>query len=94
MLSIKDVENSVVSTSDFNRHSSVYLKEIRESSQPLFVNRSNKVEAVLLSPRSYEKLIEQVERAEALNIALEVQIGRNSGEDVDFMDERVQALLV
>lgn len=93
MLSIEELESSVVSTSDFNRNSSSYLKKIRKSLRPLFVNRSNKIEAVLLSPETYKDLLDKVERAEKLSIALAVQKGRLSGDEIDEDDERVRSLL-
>lgn len=55
---------SIASVSDFQRNYAGLLKKVKSGSQPLLVLKKNKLEVVLLSPNTYQTMVDKIESYE------------------------------
>ena len=62
MIRLSDIR----SLTDFQRNFKVHLKHIKKSGRPLVLTINGKAELVVQDAESYQKLLELVERAEAI----------------------------
>lgn len=61
---------AMASISDLQRDYAALVKQVKKTGQPLLVLKKNKLEAVLLSPDTYKRIIESLENYEG-KMALE-----------------------
>lgn len=55
---------AMASISDLQRDYAALVKQVKKTGQPLLVLKKNKLEAVLLSPNTYKRIIESLENYE------------------------------
>ena len=58
--------NSIQSLTDFKRHTSEHLKELRKSRRPLILTVNGKAELVVLCADSFQDFLNKIEYAEAV----------------------------
>ena len=61
-----DVSEDILSLTDFKRNTAEYLRRLKRSRRPLVLTVNGKAGLVVLDPEAYQKLVEVVERAEAV----------------------------
>jgi len=54
----------MASISDLQRDYAALVKQVKKSGQPLLVLKKNKLEAVLMSPDTYKKIMEKIDKYE------------------------------
>jgi len=62
MIKLEDIH----SLSDFQRNTKKHVTRLKESGQPTILTVNGKAEIVVLAAASFQKLADQVERAEAI----------------------------
>jgi PHD/YefM family antitoxin component YafN of YafNO toxin-antitoxin module len=70
-----------VSVSDLQRGYATVLKKLKAKQKPLFVMKKNKVEAILISPESYQSLISELERHEMKSALRAIKIYKKEKEN-------------
>lgn len=60
-----NLEN-IQSLTDFKRNTAEYVKQIKQSGDPLVLTVNGKAEIVVQDAKAYQELLERVERAEAV----------------------------
>ncbi|GAC1333845.1 MAG: hypothetical protein NVSMB14_00800 [Isosphaeraceae bacterium] len=69
-----DLDREIDSLSNFKQNTSEFLRQLKESGNPVFLTIDGKAELVVQDTDSYRKLIERIERAEwieAIRISIE-----------------------
>ena len=61
-----DITTDIVPLTDFNRHSAQLVKQMKVTHHPLVLTVNGKAEVVVLDARSYQQLLDEVERAQAI----------------------------
>jgi len=61
-----DLAKDILSLSDFKRRSSDLLKKMKRSQRPLVLTVNGRAELVVQDARSYQDLLDRIERAEAI----------------------------
>jgi len=61
------------SVSNLQRNYSALLKDIKQSDKPLFILRKNDLEAVILSPKLYQKFVEKLQMLEEKEALLAIK---------------------
>lgn len=59
-----DISRDIDSLSNFKRNTSAFLRQLRETGQPVVLTINGKAELVVQDAKSYQKLLELVERLE------------------------------
>jgi prevent-host-death family protein len=67
MISLKDIE----SLTAFKRKTNEYVKKIKESGNPLVLTVNGKAEIVVQDAESYQRMLELLDRAEAIEAVRE-----------------------
>jgi prevent-host-death family protein len=67
MISLKDIE----SLTAFKRNTNEYVKKIKKSGNPLVLTVNGKAEIVVQDAKSYQRMIELVDRAETIEAVRE-----------------------
>jgi prevent-host-death family protein len=67
MISLKDIE----SLTAFKRNTNEYVKKIKESGNPLVLTVNGKAEIVVQDAESYQRMLELLDRAEAIEAVRE-----------------------
>lgn len=62
MIDLRDIH----SLSDFQRNTKEFLRQMKESKSPLVLTVNGKAEVIVQDAESYQKMLERLERAEAL----------------------------
>ena len=62
-----DINRDIDSLSNFKRNTPEFLRQLRETGQPVVLTINGKAELVVQDPASYQRLIELAERAERLD---------------------------
>jgi prevent-host-death family protein len=62
--SMLDISRDIDSLSNFKRNTSAFLRQLRETGQPVVLTINGKAELVVQDAKSYQKLLELVERLE------------------------------
>ncbi|MEM1172200.1 MAG: type II toxin-antitoxin system Phd/YefM family antitoxin [Cyanobacteria bacterium P01_H01_bin.35] len=70
-----DITKDIDSLTNFKRNTSEYLQRIKESGNPLVLTVNGKAEVVVQDAESYQKLLELVDRIQAIE---GIQAGLNS----------------
>ncbi len=60
-----DVSNDIHSLTDFKRNTTAFVKQMKDTGHPLVLTVNGKAELVVLDTVSYQKLLEDIDRAEA-----------------------------
>ncbi len=84
MLATTEFEETMVTTTDFQRKASTYINKIGSLVTPLFITKSSKVEAVLLPPNVYNELLNSAKRAEDYHTALAVMKARAQTDNISY----------
>ncbi|HEX8199145.1 MAG TPA: type II toxin-antitoxin system Phd/YefM family antitoxin [Isosphaeraceae bacterium] len=61
-----DLNRDINSLSNFKRHTADFLRQLKETGQPVVLTLNGKAELVVQDAKSYQKLLEIAERAEEL----------------------------
>lgn len=61
-----DISQDIHSLSDFKRHTSEFLEQMRGSGRPVVLTINGKTEIVVQDALSYQQLLERVDHLEAL----------------------------
>lgn len=61
-----DLNRDIDSLSNFKRHTSEFLRQLKATGQPVVLTINGKAELVVQDPASYQRLIELAELAEEL----------------------------
>lgn len=94
MITAQKYQEQMISATNMQRRFSHYIESLKSKEfDSLFVTKSNRVEAVFMSPEHYDYLVGMVERVEELSIALAVEKARSSDTRHDLHGEQVQDLL-
>jgi prevent-host-death family protein len=67
MISLKDIE----SLTAFKRNTNEYVKKIKQSGNPLVLTVNGKAEIVVQDAESYQRMLELLDRAEAIEAVRE-----------------------
>jgi prevent-host-death family protein len=67
MISLKDIE----SLTAFNRNTTEYVKKIKKSGNPLVLTVNGKAEIIVQDAESYQRMLELLDRAEAIEAVRE-----------------------
>ncbi|MDY7005413.1 MAG: type II toxin-antitoxin system Phd/YefM family antitoxin [Cyanobacteriota bacterium] len=70
-----DITKDIDSLTNFKRNTTQYLQQIKESGNPLILTVNGKAEVVVQDAESYQKLLELVDRIQAIE---GIQAGLNS----------------
>ncbi|NEP40583.1 MAG: type II toxin-antitoxin system Phd/YefM family antitoxin [Okeania sp. SIO2H7] len=70
-----DITKDIDSLTNFKRNTAAYLERIKESGHPLVLTVNGKAEVVVQDAESYQKLLELVDRIQAIE---GIQAGLNS----------------
>jgi len=70
-----DITKDIDSLTNFKRNTAAYLEQIKESGHPLVLTVNGKAEVVVQDADSYQKLLELVDRIQAIE---GIQAGLNS----------------
>jgi prevent-host-death family protein len=84
--------NDIHSLTDFKRNTSGFVKHIKETGNPLLLTVNGKAELVVQDARSYQAMLERVERAEtvaALRKSME-EFERGEGKPADQAFEELR----
>lgn len=68
MINLKEEINSL---SNFKRHTSEFIEQLKETGKPIILTINGKAELVVQDAESYQKLLEISEKLEALKPAIE-----------------------
>jgi PHD/YefM family antitoxin component YafN of YafNO toxin-antitoxin module len=61
-----DISKDIHSLTDFKRHSADFLQQLKGSRRPMVLTVNGKAEVVVQNAESYQKLLELVDRLEAM----------------------------
>lgn len=61
-----DISRDIDSLSNFKRHTVQFLRQMRETGEPVVLTINGKAELVVQDARSYQKLLDLVEHLEGL----------------------------
>jgi prevent-host-death family protein len=61
-----DITRDIHSLTDFKRNTNEYLKQMQETSSPLVLTVNGKAELVVQDAASYQRMLDIVDRAEAI----------------------------
>jgi prevent-host-death family protein len=61
-----DLRRDIHSLTDFKRKTSAFLKRIKDTGHPLVLTINGRAELVVLGAESYQRILEQLDRAEAV----------------------------
>ncbi len=61
-----DISKDIHSLSDFKRNTSEFLRQTRETGRPVVLTINGKAELVVQDAASYQRMLEMVDRAEAI----------------------------
>ena len=61
-----DLNRDINSLSNFKRNTTAFLRQLKETGQPVVLTLNGKAELVVQDAKSYQKLLEIAERAEEL----------------------------
>ena len=64
-----DINRDIDSLSNFKRNTPDFLRQLKETGQPVVLTINGKAELVVQDTASYQKLIELAERAEEMEIS-------------------------
>jgi len=90
-----DLERDIHPLTDFKRNTSEFLRQLKETGQPLVLTINGKAELVVQDARSYQKLLDLTERLETIAAVKEglASIERGEGRPMDeVFDELENAL--
>ena len=62
MINVKDIQ----SLTDFKRHTSQYVKQMKETGSPMVLTVNGKAELIVQDAEAYQELMERVEYAESV----------------------------
>jgi PHD/YefM family antitoxin component YafN of YafNO toxin-antitoxin module len=63
-----DLNRDIQSLSNFKRNTPEFLRQLKETGEPVVLTINSKAELVVQDSASYQKLIERAERAEQMEI--------------------------
>ena len=88
MISLKDIE----SLTAFKRNTNEYVKKIKQSGNPLVLTVNGKAEIVVQDAESYQRMLELLERAEAIEAVREglESVRRGKTMSLDQFDKEMQ----
>jgi PHD/YefM family antitoxin component YafN of YafNO toxin-antitoxin module len=90
-----DLNRDIDSLSNFKRNTPEFLRQLKESGQPVVLTINGKAELVVQDSASYQKLIEladRAERMEALRTSIE-EMKAGKGRPVEDMFADMEAIL-
>jgi prevent-host-death family protein len=61
-----DINRDIQPLTDFKRHTTNFLRQLKETGQPIVLTINGKAEIVVQDAKSYQKLLELAERLETL----------------------------
>ena len=62
-----DISKDIQSLANFQRNTSKLIKELKETGQPVVLTVNGKAEVVVQDSKSYQKLLDTIERLEAVS---------------------------
>ncbi|MGP0064774.1 MAG: type II toxin-antitoxin system Phd/YefM family antitoxin [Isosphaeraceae bacterium] len=74
-----DLTRDINSLSNFKRNTPEFLRQLKETGQPIVLTINGKAELVVQDTASYQKLIELAERAEEMEITRRAVAERKAG---------------
>lgn len=77
-----DISRDIDSLSHFKRNTSAFLRQLRETGQPVVLTLNGKAELVVQDVKSYQKLVNLVERLEDLEVTRRSIAETEAGETV------------
>jgi prevent-host-death family protein len=86
-----DLGRDIHPLTDFKRHTSEFLTQLKETGQPVVLTINGKAELVVQDAKSYQKLLNLAERLETIQAVQEGLASMNRGEGRS-LDEAFDAL--
>ncbi|MCA9433220.1 MAG: type II toxin-antitoxin system Phd/YefM family antitoxin [Candidatus Omnitrophica bacterium] len=87
-----DIAKDILSLSDFKRRSSELLKRMKKSHQPLVLTVNGRAELVVQDAKTYQSMLERMERAEAI-AGIErglTEMGAGKGSTLEEFDKKMR----
>jgi hypothetical protein len=89
MIDLEDIQ----SLTDFQRHTKRQIQKLKRSGRPQVLTVNGRAEVVIQDAKSYQKLIDLLDRAEAIAAVREglESVKRGQGEPADQVFERIRS---
>jgi prevent-host-death family protein len=91
-----DIHRDINSLSNFKRNTSEFIRQLKETGQPVVLTINGKSELVVQDTASYQKLLELAEKAEemeSLRVAVE-EMKAGKGRPIEEMLAEMKQILV
>ncbi len=90
-----DINRDIDSLTNFKRNTAEFLRQLKETGEPVVLTINGKAELVVQDSASYQKLMEIAERAEELELprgAIE-EMKAGKGRPIEEMFDKMESLL-
>ncbi len=87
-----NASQGINSLSNFQQNTTQFIEELRETGQPMVLTVDGKAKVIIQDVRSYQKLLELVERLETIE-ALQVAINQMKAGEGQPVDEAFKEIL-